>query len=246
MEAAVGEGDAKKVADLIRKYPDFDVNRQDVDGFTLLNRACFFGKSSVIPLLLAHPDIDVNVKNRDGTTPFHFACVDGSASCVREMLKDSRVKVNEPSDDGFTPLWSAASSGHLDAIKWWIASGREIDFGKTGNEKTDAIGVAKERENTRVVNLLERLKSDAVQTRSEVKMEFRINGKSVSQSTLLISLSFLSSFPFWDFTISLFSFFLFFFFSSFFFFLFSFLSFYFRFPCDHSTKAHQRAIRGFC
>ena len=60
------------------------------------------------------------------------------------MLKDSRVKVNEPDNDGSTPLWCAAYYGHLDIIKWWIASGREMDLGKPGDvDKTDAIGVAK-------------------------------------------------------------------------------------------------------
>ena len=52
---------------------------------------------------------------------------------VRELLKDSRVKVNEPQKDGYTSLWSAAADGHLDVIKWWIASGREMDLGKPGD-----------------------------------------------------------------------------------------------------------------
>ena len=55
------------------------------------------------------------------------------SSCVREMLKDSRVKVNEPTNDGWTPLCVAARYGHLDAIRWWIAFGREMDLGKPGD-----------------------------------------------------------------------------------------------------------------
>ena len=93
------------------------------------------------------------------------------------MLKDSRVKVNEPSNYGWTPLWSAAYYGHLDAIKWWIVSGREMDLGTPGNVgKTDAIGVAKKYRETEVVTLLERFKGDASQTRSEVKKELRYLG----------------------------------------------------------------------
>ena len=49
------------------------------------------------------------------------------------MLKDSRVKVNEPNRDGETPLWVAANYGFLDVIKWWVASGREMDLGKPGD-----------------------------------------------------------------------------------------------------------------
>ena len=76
--------------------------------------------------------------------PFYLACIFGRTSCVREMLKDSRVDVNEPNTRGETPLWRAAINGHLDVIKLWIASGREMDLGKPGDVyKTDAIGVAK-------------------------------------------------------------------------------------------------------
>ena len=135
-------------------------------------------RSAVIPLLLAHPDIDINVKNSSGSTPFSYACLGGDTSCVREMLKDSRVKVNEPSNDGWTPLWRAAAHGHLDIIRWWIASGREMNLGKPGDvEKTDAIGGAKKWFKKEVVTLLERFKSDAAKTRSEVRMELGINGQ---------------------------------------------------------------------
>ena len=111
------------------------------------------------------------------------------------MLKDSRVKVNEPDNNGYTPLWRAASWGHLDVIKWWIASGREINLGTPGDvDKTDAIGVAKEYRRTEVVTLLERFKSDAAKTRSEVRMELGINGQYYSYYYYSILFLFLFSF----------------------------------------------------
>ena len=73
------------------------------------------------------------------------------------MLKD-RVKPNEPTKDGRTPLWRAACWGHLDVIKWWIASGREMDLGKPGDIRTDAIRGAELFEETVMVTLLERFK----------------------------------------------------------------------------------------
>jgi len=173
MQAAVQSGDAKKLAELIRQDPGFDVNMdQDGDGLTLLHEACDGeSRSAVIPLLLAHPDIDVNVKDKYGATPFFWACY-GLTSCVREMLKDSRVKVNEPDIQGHTPLWFASYSGSLDVIKRWIASGREMDLGKPGDiDKTDAIGGAKESNKTEVVTLLERFKSDPSQTRHQVRVD---------------------------------------------------------------------------
>ena len=72
MLAAVRNGDAKELAELMRQDPGFDVNMgRDEDGFTLLHYACDkSSRSAVIPLLLAHPDIGVNVKNWNGFTPF--------------------------------------------------------------------------------------------------------------------------------------------------------------------------------
>ena len=143
----------------------------------MLNLPCYYGKDSVVPLLLAHHDIDVNLKQNEGWTPFWSACSKGRFSCARLLLKDSRVKVNEPENDGFTPLWYAASLGRLDVIKWWIASGREMDLGTPGDYTTDAIGAAKKYGKTEMLTLLERFKSDAAKTRSEVRRELGITGQ---------------------------------------------------------------------
>jgi len=73
MLAAVWNGDAKKLAELMKQDPGFNVNKQDGEGHTLLHDACNGDwRSAVISLLLAHPDIDVNFKSSGGTTPFYF------------------------------------------------------------------------------------------------------------------------------------------------------------------------------
>ena len=88
------------------------------------------------------------------------------------MLGDSRVNANEPNSYGRTPLWVAAANSHPDTIKWWIASGREMDLGKPGDlDKTDVIGKARKYGRTEVVTLLERFKSDTTQTRQATRVE---------------------------------------------------------------------------
>jgi len=87
------------------------------------------------------------------------------------MLKDSRVKVNEPRNDGTTPLFRAAYHGHPDVIRWWIASGREMDLGEPGDDRTDAIGAAENYGQTEIATLLERFKSDPAKTRHAVRLE---------------------------------------------------------------------------
>ena len=103
---------------------------------------------------------------------------------------------------GYTPLWYVAGNDHLDAIKWWIVSGREMDLGRPGDvDKTDAIGVAKKRARTEVVTLLERFKSDAAKTRSEVRKELGITGQFHSFFSIDLNLFFvffLIFFPCWN------------------------------------------------
>jgi len=251
MKAAVESGDAKELAEMIRQDPGFNVNiAADASGFTLLHYACLGDScSAVIPLLLAHPDMDVNVKDRSGYTPFSYAC-GGRPSCVREMLKDSRAKVNESSKIGLTPLHRAARYGSVDVIKWWIASGREIDLGKPGDvDRTDAIGRAKKEGKSEVVTLLERFKSDAAKTRIEVKKELGINGQ---YSSIIPSYSCSYSRPlsfsvhgllhfltrhFFTFNVIV---------KNLFFLFSSLLSLNIRFPCVHPTKAHHGAVPRLC
>jgi len=188
MLAAIKEGDAKKVAELMRQDPGFDVNMvQDESRSTLLHYACSDNRrSTVIPLLLARPDIDVNAKDSNGCTPFYYAC-GGYTSCVREMLKDSRVKVNEPANGGATPIWRAAYGGHLDIIMWWIASGREIDLGKPGDlDKTDAIGVAKRNSETEVVTLLEKFKENPNEIRHAVRVQLGLVDEPAAEMFALV------------------------------------------------------------
>jgi ankyrin repeat protein len=150
-----------------------DVNWKDSKGWTALHHACHsdFEHNKNVSILLAHPNIDVNQKNIFGDTPFMLACYSGRTSTVKMLLKDGRVKVNEPDNDGKTPLWCAAGRGHIEMIKWWIASGRKLDLGEPGNEKTDAIGVARSEREDEVISLLERFNSYPEKTRNEVKME---------------------------------------------------------------------------
>jgi len=172
-------GRVEDVKSILRKNPSLNVNwkNEEIDSETALHAACYKGHDSVVSILLAHPDIDPNLKNKFGDTPFLFACFYGRTSCVRLLLQDQRVMVHEPTNPGSTPLRWAAYYGRHDVIKWWIASGREMNLGTPGDSYTDTIGAAKKEKKTEVVSLLERFKSDAGKTRSEIKTELGINGQ---------------------------------------------------------------------
>jgi len=161
---AVHRGNVEAVKGILRDNPNVNVNWRDDEkgGLIALGSACMKDHDAIVSLLLVHPDVDVNLKNYPGESPFFIACARGSTSCVRLLLQDQRVIVNEPSDYGRTPLWQAANRGHLDILKWWIASGREMDLWTPGDSMTDVIGGAKKGGQTEVMTLLGRFKSDAV------------------------------------------------------------------------------------
>jgi len=221
----------EEVKSILRKNPSLNVNWKNEGDLanTALFTACWKGHDSVVSILLAHPDIDPNLKQENGWTPFWTASWLGNTSCVRLLLQDHRVMVNEPNDKLETPLWYAAYFGRHDVIKLWIASGREMNLGKPDIDKTDAIGAAKQEKKTEVVTLLERLKSDATKTRSEVRKQLGITtSKSLNQlisscsSLSILSFHFLGDLSF-DGRLT-FSFFI------------------SRFPCENSTKALQGAV----
>ena len=131
-------GKVEEVKEILRNNPRFNINWKNkrFGGWTALHAASTYGHDSIVSILLAHPDIDVNLKDRYGRTPFWHACWNGRTSCVRLLLEDQRVKVHEP-DNKQNPLWRAADNAHLDIIKWWIASGREMDLDEPEDWKTD-------------------------------------------------------------------------------------------------------------
>jgi len=160
---AAKKGKVEEVKEILMKNPTLDVNWRGEHGRTPLHIACLNGHDS-------HPAIDVSLKNQYGFTPFYDACFSGHP-CIRRLLKDSRVNPNEPNREGYTPLRNAADEGHDNVIKWWIASGREMNLGESGDYFTDAIGVATLNGKAGAVNLLETFKVNPGETRHAMRVE---------------------------------------------------------------------------
>ena len=128
---AVDNGHVEDVEEILRTTPSLNVNWRDDESESrscALQRACIRGHDAIVSVLLAHPDIDVNLRDSYGDTSFMLACAFGRTSCVRLLLKDSRVKVVGADADRRTPLMEAAYRGQIDVVRWWVASGREMDL----------------------------------------------------------------------------------------------------------------------
>ena len=165
-------GNVEEVKEILGKNPNLNVNWGDgAAGWTALRVACDDGHDSIVSILLIHPEVDVNLKDSYGNTPFIIACANGCTSSVRLLLKDPRAKLNEPGHDRYSPLWCAVYNGHLDVVKWWIASGRVMDLGIPKDPRTDAIEMAMYNGPTEVVTLLENFKGNQEETRHQVRLE---------------------------------------------------------------------------
>lgn len=167
-----------EVRKILKENPKINVNWRNMDDSesTALSVACRLLHENIIPLLLAHPDMDLNQKIA-GETLFGWGCSQGKIACVRMLLRDGRVNLNMPDNLGFTPLWWAASNGHLEVIKWWIVSGREMDLGKPKDVYTDAVMAAKGKGKAEITALLEKFKANPAQARSEIRKELQITGE---------------------------------------------------------------------
>ena len=172
MWEAASNGGVEEVEGILRKDPGVDPNWRNEGeyGRAAIHVACENDHGSIVSILLAHPDIDVNLRNNGGWTPFLTACAN-SVSCARLLLKDPRVDVMARERNSFSALWWALNGGNVDVIKWWIASGREIDLGTPGDHPTDAIGAAKKKGYLEAATLLERFKEHPEETRYATKVE---------------------------------------------------------------------------
>ena len=175
LNAAVENNRASEVSSLLRAHPEINVNWMDEDEWAAIHYASSNGHDGVVKVLLAHPDINVNLKNKNGQTSISLGCQFGYVSVVQLLLKDSRVDVILVDNQERTPLWYAVRNGHHEVIEWLIASGR--DLGDIHNTKGkwfsrgehSALEVARNRERTEVVSLLEKFMANPRQARHEVR-----------------------------------------------------------------------------
>lgn len=97
---------------------------------TLLHQACKNGHVHVVRALLCHPHIDVNSRDGYEGTPFITAAEYGQVECFKLLLDDDRVLTDASDKSGSGALYHAAEYNFLNIIKWWVASGKVVDFGE--------------------------------------------------------------------------------------------------------------------
>ncbi|XP_056687769.1 uncharacterized protein [Spinacia oleracea] len=93
----------------------FDVNSQDLMGYTPLHFAVMEGHYMTSSFLLGH-GANPNLSSLNGLTPLHYAAKNGRKDLVKLLIKKG-AEVDAPSASRGTPLRQAAGYGMKDAIK---------------------------------------------------------------------------------------------------------------------------------
>jgi len=168
----------KEVRSLLEDNPGLDVNWGDAESRrTALHWASMNGHADVVKLLLGLPAINVNVRSGYGATPFSLGCMEGKVLVVRLLLKDPRVEVALADNNGRTPLWWASCNGRHEVIEWLMASGRDLgDLDKMSKYRDDdreysVLEIARMKNQTEVVSLLEKFLINSTQTRLEIRVK---------------------------------------------------------------------------
>ena len=181
-----GDSDGRKLKKFLEKTPEFDVNREmgNLSRATGLHFAGMRANYAIISVLLAHPAIKVNKRDSEGRTVFFWCCWDKDLKIVELLLKDSRVDINLEDNLGRTPLWCVSYWGDVDVIKLMVASGRELNLDAKATFADNvytAIEIAREKNKTEVVSLLERFISDQEKTRREIRLELGVVDKDAAE-----------------------------------------------------------------
>ena len=163
-----------------------DVNEQTEYGRTALFVACLYN-TELVQILLQNKKINVNLKSNYVSGPFYTACSNDNYECVLIMLQDARVDVNLAGNTyGWSPLMIACYWGNNKTVQLLISFGRNIDIHKKSTKDylgiksgSTALDVAKQKNETAVVQLLEQYQNYPKETQKTIRNQLNLKGNKI-------------------------------------------------------------------
>lgn len=143
-------GDLEKVQFWVQDYEPLK-DFFNVDGFTPLQLACFFGQETVALWLMEQgANVNSQAKNSDQIRPIHAAAANGNLTILNALLAKG-ADVNAVQIGSFTALHEAAHSGNLEMVNLLLGYGASKTAVSAGKTPYD---MAIESGNTAVAHLL--------------------------------------------------------------------------------------------
>ena len=117
------------VSVLLRLDPRFDVNAQDICGYTPLHFASAVSESQTFNLIRAGADL--NAKSFNLRTPLHCAARGRQSGIIAMLLhfateSGHKIDINAADVDGRTPLHDACRSGRPESVRLLIDAGANV------------------------------------------------------------------------------------------------------------------------
>jgi ankyrin repeat protein len=166
--------------------PEVDINWKDASGHTAFHQACVEGNEEVVRYLLDFNQKAVDYNSGLGSTPLLSACFYGHNRVFEMLVGDERIDLNKGN-----PLCMSSMHGNLEAVKFLLASGRQIDTTKRDQIRNmTAAELARKSGRIQIAELLEAYEKDPLETRERLRKELGYSGK---KNTLHSHLSFLKS-----------------------------------------------------
>ena len=102
-----------------------DVCVADINGYTCLMVAAFFGHTETVRYLVDLPEVDVHHKATDGYTALHWAGQEDHPD-VAKVLIDAGADIEAKGEEGYSPLLTASRDGSLGAVRMLVKAGAGV------------------------------------------------------------------------------------------------------------------------
>ena len=120
----INREDTKAFSDMVML--GYDIDEQDIDGYTPLMIAAAAGTTCFVGYLIDYGAIG-DIRYYQGVTAMHRAALGGYTD-VFSALSDAGGNVNLPDLDGMTPLMIAAKNGHRFTVELLVRRGADVNF----------------------------------------------------------------------------------------------------------------------
>ena len=162
--------DSLDLIKVIINSPDFDINKPDHYGRTLLHWASIMSSkinTKTVRLLLKQENINVNIGDDIGLTPLYFACRNQDKRVIRLLLKEKCIDVNKVGDGHFdTPLHMVCHYGPPEILQILLEA-KNININAKLPCKTTPLHLACRKGRTKIVRLLLLEKKIDINTRNK-------------------------------------------------------------------------------
>lgn len=113
-------GDLDQLKHKIEKLPNFDIQKPDARGLTLLHYAVFRKYNTGVLEYLLNKGIDINAPTTNGQdSPLHIAAEFSDAKTIRFLI-EKKARIYAANAAGLLPIHSAAKNGNTEAVLEFI------------------------------------------------------------------------------------------------------------------------------